>query len=253
MERTHAGVKYGTLTMRCVAALFLLVAPARAFAGQLDGDMSPKLSATALIKELQKGGYIIYFRHGLTSENGEKDVSDFELDDCARQRNLSEDGRVQTKKIGAAFRTLRIPSGEVYASPYCRCLETARNVFGKATKSRALHFAIRLRTTDRVAVTSQLLRLLAIVPEPGTNTGLVGDTSNLQEAVGLWPKPEGVAHIFKPRGDGTFSYVGVVEPEEWASEANRSPNSASAGWFAWLRRPQSVVAPSYVNPVASAP
>jgi hypothetical protein len=64
-------------------------------------------------------------------------------------------------------------------------------------------------------------------------TALISHTANLQEAVGLWPKPEGVAHIFKPRGDGTFSYVGVMQPETWMVEAKQSPDAgqASPGWL----------------------
>jgi phosphohistidine phosphatase SixA len=223
--------------VRCaVVVLLLLGAPGIVSAGQLTGDTSPKLSDTALVTELQKGGHVIYFRHGTTSEQGEKDVAGADLDDCSRQRPLSDAGRAQTKGIGAAFKALRIPAGEVYSSPYCRCLDTARNIFGKATKSNFLHFAVHLRSADRTSVTAQLLDVLATVPPPGTNTAVVSHTANLQEAVGIWPKPEGVAHVFKPRGDGTFSYVGVMQPETWQLEAKRSPEGgrASGGWFGQL-------------------
>jgi phosphohistidine phosphatase SixA len=215
----------------------MLGAPGALAAGQLAGDTTPKLSGAALIKELQKGGYVIYFRHGITSELGEKDVSDAELDDCARQRNLSDAGQTQTKEIGAAFKALHIPTGEVFVSPYCRCIDTARNIFGKAAKSKALHFAIHLRTAERTSITAQLLDLLAKVPAPGTNTALVSHTANLQEAVGLWPKPEGVAHVFKPRGDGTFTYVGIMQPEAWMTEAKRMSDGgqASGGWLDWIK------------------
>jgi phosphohistidine phosphatase SixA len=229
--------KTGTI-MRCAAALFLLLsAPGIVSAGQLTGDTSPKMSGPELVKELQKGGYVIYFRHGITAESGEKDVVDADLDDCAKQRNLSDAGQAQTKGIGGAFRVLKIPAGEVYSSPYCRSVDTARNIFGKAVKSRALHFAIQLRSADRAVITAQLLDLLAKVPPPGTNTALVSHTANLQEAVGIWPKPEGVAHIFKPHGDGTFSYVGIMQPEAWLAEAKKSPDAgqASPGWFDWIR------------------
>jgi phosphohistidine phosphatase SixA len=222
--------------LRAAAALLLLAAaPGAVSAGQLSGDTSPKLSGAALVKELQKGGYVIFFRHGVTSESGEKDVSDADLNDCARQRNLSDAGVAQTKEIGAAFKGLGIPVGEVYSSPYCRCVDSARNIFGKTVKSPALHFAIHLRTAERSNVTSQLLDLLAKVPAPGTNTGLVSHTANLQEAVGVWPKPEGVAHVFKPKGDGTFSYVGAMQPEAWMTEAKRAGGNASGGWMDWVK------------------
>lgn len=200
--------------------------------GQLTGDTEPKLTGTALVRELQKGGYIIYFRHGATSDFGEKDVSDADIDNCQLQRNLSEEGRAQTRRIGEAFRQLRIPIGDVYSSPYCRCLETAKNIFGKAEKSKALHFAIHLRTADRQTVTSQLLEMLRTPPKPGTNTAMVSHTANLKEAVGIWPKPEGVAHVFKPTGNGQFTYVGMMPPDGWHEEAARTGGS---GWATTIR------------------
>ena len=230
MSRLREIVRYAA------TLLLILGAPGFAAAGQLSGDTSPKLTGTALIKELQKGGHVIYFRHGITAESGEKDVSDAELDDCTRQRNLSDAGQAQTKEIGAAFKSLGIPVGDVYSSPYCRCVDTARNIFGKATKSKALHFAIHLRTAERASVTSQLLDLLAKVPTAGTNIGLVSHTANLQEAVGMWPKPEGVAHIFKPKGDGTFVYVGSMQPEAWIAEAKRAGGTAGGGWMDWIKK-----------------
>jgi phosphohistidine phosphatase SixA len=220
--------------------LFLLSTPGLLFAAQLVGDTTPKLSGQALIHELKKGGYVIYFRHGATSNSGEKDVVDKDLDNCAIQRNLSDEGRNQTKEIGAAFRKLRIPVGEVYASPYCRCLDTAKNIFGKGQKSRALHFAIHLESAERTAVTLQLLDLLGTVPQPGTNTTLVSHTANLQEAVGIWPKPEGVAHVFKPEGEGQFSYIGVMLPEAWAQAASLAVATAEEpgeqGWLNTVKR-----------------
>lgn len=220
----------GTHTLTFVAVgLLSLGVPGLGVAGQLEGDTQPKLSGTALVKELKKGGYIIYFRHGLTSETGEKDVADADLDDCARQRNLSDVGQRQTKSIGQAFRQLEIPIGQVYSSPYCRCVDTAKNLFGKAEKTRALHFAIHLRNAERATVTTQLLDLLGTPPAAGTNTAMVSHTANLQEAVGLWPKPEGVAHVFKPAKNGQFTYVGTMQPDAWIEEAKRA--GGRQGWF----------------------
>ena len=225
----------------CVLSLLcLLSAPGVLSAAQLVGDTTPKQSGQQLINELKKGGYVIYFRHGDTSNTGEKDVEDKDLGNCAIQRNLSDEGRVQTKAIGAAFRKLQIPISQVYASPYCRCVDTAKNIFGKVQKSSALHFAIHLDNAQRGNATTQLLGLLGTRPQPGTNTALISHTANLQEAVGIWPKPEGVAHIFKPDDGGQFSYVGVMPPEAWthgAALAAQGTSEASApGWFTTFKQ-----------------
>lgn len=218
-----------------LAAVVMLVSgPGLSSAGQLVGDIQPRLNGQALVKELKKGGHVIYFRHGATADFGEKDVADTDLENCTLQRNLSAEGQAQTKAIGDAFRRLQIPVGNVYASPYCRCLDTAKNIFGKGEKSRALHFAIHLRHADRVNVTTQLLGLLGTSPQPGTNTAMVSHTANLQEAVGIWPKPEGVAHIFKPSGDGNFTYVGMVLPDAWQQEAALAAGARDAQQGGWL-------------------
>ena len=210
-------------------ALALAGGPAVATAGQLVGDTQPKLTGTALVRELKKGGHIIFFRHGPTTDFREKDLADADLEKCELQRPLSDEGRSLTKKIGESFKHLQIPIGVAYSSPYCRCVDTATNIAGKVLKSRALHFAIHLRTSDRATVTAQLLDMLGTAPAAGTNTIMVSHTANLQEAVGIWPKPEGVAHVFKPGSGGQFTYVGAMTPEAWQEEASRA--GGKAGWL----------------------
>jgi hypothetical protein len=124
------------LTYVLAGLLCLLGAPDCLFAGQLIGDTVPQLQGQELINALKQGGYVIYFRHGITGKTGEKEVADQDLDNCATQRNLSAEGQAQTKTIGAAFTQLQIPVGEVYSSPYCRCLDSAKNMFGKAQRDR---------------------------------------------------------------------------------------------------------------------
>ena len=51
-----------------------------------------------LINELQKGGKLIFIRHAYAPGGGDPD--NFDINDCATQRNLSDLGRVQSKKIG---------------------------------------------------------------------------------------------------------------------------------------------------------
>lgn len=58
-----------------------------------------------------------------------------------------------------------------------------------------------------------LQKMLATMPsEPDTNTVLAGHTGNLLEATEIWPKPEGVAIVFKPHADGKFTYVATTPP-----------------------------------------
>lgn len=73
---------------------------------------------------LRQGGYVIYFRHTKTDFSQKDTVADY--DNCAGQRNLTDEGRTQAKDIGVAMKVLGIPVGRVVASPYCRTRETAQ-------------------------------------------------------------------------------------------------------------------------------
>jgi hypothetical protein len=51
---------------------------------------------------------------------------------------------------------------------------------------------------------------------------IISHTANLKEAAGIWPKPEGVAIVFRPRRDGSFEPIARVLPEDWPTLAQGS-------------------------------
>ena len=57
---------------------------------------------------------------------------------CAEEVNLSASGVEQAKRIGEAFRAHGIAVGEVLTSPYCRCIDTGKLAFGRATSVQYL-------------------------------------------------------------------------------------------------------------------
>jgi phosphohistidine phosphatase SixA len=218
----------------------LLCLPSFTGAAEFVGGTEPHMKEEALLQALQQGGYVIYFRHAATTMTGEKTVEKQDLDNCALQRNLSPEGKAQSKAMGAAIKRLQIPIGHVYTSPYCRAVDTAMNLFGKAEKSDALHFAIHITRVQHEENTRQLLDMLATKPAPGMNTAIVSHTANLNAAVKIFPRPEGVAHVFKPEGNGNFSYVGMIMPETWitsqpSSLANKTKGK-DQGWFSSISR-----------------
>lgn len=169
---------------------------------------------TSIIPELRRGGFVIYFRHAATDHSS--DDVDIDFSRCETQRTLSETGRRQAVDIGRAFDTLEIPVGEVIASPFCRCKNTAELAFGHYQVNPDLYFAISVGKAERERLAGALRTMLATRPEPGFNTVVVAHTANLKEAVGIWPKPEGVAYIFRPESDGGFSLAAQrVLPEDW--------------------------------------
>jgi broad specificity phosphatase PhoE len=80
---------------------------------------------------LRKGAYVILMRHASTEE-GLGDPKGFRIGECSTQRNLSEAGRGEARRIGERFRTEGVRVHKVYTSPWCRCRETAMLAFGKA-------------------------------------------------------------------------------------------------------------------------
>jgi phosphohistidine phosphatase SixA len=80
-----------------------------------------------LINELKQGGKLIFIRHAYAPGGG--DPKNFDINDCKTQRNLSNSGRNQAKKIGSFFKDNNILIDKVYSSEWCRCKETASIAF----------------------------------------------------------------------------------------------------------------------------
>lgn len=85
---------------------------------------------------LRQGGGVIAFRHALAP--GTFDPPGFKLGVCSTQRNLSDEGRAQARRLGAAFRALDLQAAAVRSSPWCRCVDTATLAFGAAEPWAAL-------------------------------------------------------------------------------------------------------------------
>ena len=80
-----------------------------------------------IIENLKSGGNLIFIRHAYAPGGG--DPENFNIYDCSTQRNLSESGRIQSRKIGNFFAENKIKIENVYSSEWCRCKETASLAF----------------------------------------------------------------------------------------------------------------------------
>lgn len=174
----------------------------------------------AMLEALKTGGYVIYLRHDQTDVS-RSDTDPIDLNDCAKQRPLSDAGRAHARTIGLAFKAADIPIDRVFASPVCRAAETAALAFPdvRRTTPRALVYTLVLPKEDLGGAADELRKMLATPPPAGANTVLVGHTTNLKEATGLWPKHEGGALIFRPDGHGAFVLAGAIDPAEFERAA----------------------------------
>lgn len=92
-----------------------------------DGD------AAALLRE---GGVVLALRHALAP--GTFDPPQFKPGDCSTQRNLSDEGRAQARRIGQSLKARGLVPARVRSSPWCRCVDTATLAFGTADSWPAL-------------------------------------------------------------------------------------------------------------------
>jgi broad specificity phosphatase PhoE len=80
---------------------------------------------------LRQPGHVAFMRHSdAPGFGGYGDPPGFKLEDCATQRNLSEEGRAHAKRTGEAFRNKGVAFDRVLSSPWCRCKETAQLAMG---------------------------------------------------------------------------------------------------------------------------
>ena len=91
----------------------------------------------SVIKELQKGGKIVFIRHSLAPGNG--DPENIDLNNCDTQRNLSQEGIDQSIRIGKFFSDYNIPVDKVLSSEWCRCKDTAKYAFNEYETFKGLN------------------------------------------------------------------------------------------------------------------
>lgn len=146
---------------------------------------------------LRNGGHVVLLRHAGTT--GTEEPANFDISDCTSQRNLSERGRQQARKIGALFAARAAPVEKVLSSRYCRCLDTARIAFGSQPEPFQ---ALDMPNSDPALKAEQLAAVLQRVREfsGANNMVMVTHLEDIQELTGISPR-EGEAVIVAPGED----------------------------------------------------
>lgn len=149
---------------------------------------------------LQDGDVLLY-RHALAPGGG--DPAGFRPGDCRTQRNLSAAGREQARQLGEALRqrigALQVKA--VWASPWCRTLETARLAFpGMAVVTEPAFGSFFARPEDEGAMLAQARARLAGWRGPGLLV-VVTHQVTITGLSGIFPASgEGVAMRWSPAG-----------------------------------------------------
>jgi phosphohistidine phosphatase SixA len=180
------------------------------------------LTGKALLDELKKGGYILYFRHFHTDhtkwhedpikpKHAEMTVNDF-LATCEQQRPLTEFGRRRAKEIGAFIKKHGIPIGKVLSSPYCRVVESATLLAGRGPDDTPYELVHRGGQLTYEIMAKNVRPHLGKIPAAGTNTILMAHRPQMDDIRFI---EEGECFVLKPLGDGKFNLVGTIYDSDW--------------------------------------
>ena len=180
------------------------------------GRVANYLVKDELIKKMQSGGLVLYFRHAST----EKDYADqvtADVNDGSTQRVLSEKGWKEAVHIGRAIKFHNIPVSQVLSSEYFRAWQTAWLAFEKYEKKSDFNFLPHEDfTQEQMAVMKK--RLLPYLSEKHGKKGnlvIVAHDDPFEAATGNYPEPMGICYVVQPLGSGKFRILGFVSPEDW--------------------------------------
>ena len=76
---------------------------------------------------LKEGGKLIFIRHAYAPGGGDPD--NFDIQNCATQRNLNKEGVAQSKYLGKFLLKSNIEPYKALSSEWCRCKQTTENAF----------------------------------------------------------------------------------------------------------------------------
>jgi phosphohistidine phosphatase SixA len=128
------------------------------------------------------------------------------LEDCATQRNLSDEGRAQAVRIGEAFRTNGVAVDQVLSSGWCRCIDTAVLAFETAEVWPPLHSFFGDAGTEPTQTAETRARVAAWTG-PGTLV-MVTHQVNITALSGIFPD-SGEVIVLAPAPDQPAGFVVV--------------------------------------------
>jgi phosphohistidine phosphatase SixA len=163
----------------------------------------------AIWRALASEGHVALLRHAIAPGVG--DPREFMIGDCGSQRNLSEEGRKQARRIGARLRENGIESARVFSSQWCRCLETARLLGVGPVSELAILNSFFQRPERRERQTRGLEEWLAGQALDGSLV-LVTHQVNITALTGVFPA-SGELVVIRRSENGGISVVGSIQTD----------------------------------------
>lgn len=201
------------------AALLLLAVPA---AGQATGTNAPPTGFTeqpatrATLEALRAGGFVLYLRHGHTDNTRTDRIPAVDMDDCATQRPLSQEGQQSAAAVGHALRMAAIPIGDIHVSRLCRARDSAAATFpGRALLlDDLLIYSGNMTDTLKSPILARTVALLSAPVAAGGNRVILAHAPNIMDLIGYFPA-ESTLIVFRPRVGGRFDYVASIPWTLW--------------------------------------
>ena len=167
-----------------------------------------------LLAELRKGGYVLFLRHTSTdfSQNDSRMTS---FEDCATQRNLTDKGRAEARALGEHIKRLKIPVGEVLASPFCRTMETARLAFGKARATNDVRGGPLSADDPKRYEPLRLKKIMSTAVPKGENLVISSHGNPFHAVAGPPYLAEGEIAVVRPQGEMKFSVIARIRLTDW--------------------------------------
>ena len=151
----------------------------------------------AVWAKLKAGGNVLLIRHAAT-EPGLGDPPNFLLGDCRTQRNLSDAGREEARRVGRTLKWRAVAVSELRSSRWCRTLETAELAFGHPPVPWEALDSLH-KDPDREAERTRAVAALVATVRPPQNIALVTHNFNIRALTGISPS---TAEIIVVRGEG---------------------------------------------------
>ncbi len=162
------------------------------------------------LTRLGQGGHVVLLRHARAPGIGDPD--DFQIGNCATQRNLDQSGRTQARALGERFRSAGIDRADVYSSQWCRCLETAELLeLGPVQELPALNSIFR-RPAERAPRIAAMQTFLDTLPSDGPVVILVSHQVNIAALTGQ-STASGEAIVLRLQPGAEPAFVGTIAPE----------------------------------------
>lgn len=155
---------------------------------------------------LRDGNAFAIMRHALAPGTG--DPANLTLGDCSTQRNLSEEGREQSRRIGQQFRDNGMNKAYIYSSEWCRCMETAELLnIGKVNALQPLNSFFRFR--ERREPQTKALKTWLTENKAKTPLVLVTHMVNIYALTNTFTT-SGEIVVVRPEADGNLTVLGTL-------------------------------------------